>query len=57
MKKTPITIEGITFENHFAWVQDDSIEDMILGREIVFNLFDITFKQAEESIVFQARNL
>lgn len=57
MKKTSITIEDVTFENHFAWVQDDSIEDMILGREIVFDLFDITFKQAEETIIFQARNL
>jgi Aspartyl protease len=56
MKKVSITIEGVTFENHFAWVQDDSIEDMILGREIVFDLFDITFKQAEETIIFQARS-
>jgi hypothetical protein len=57
MKKVAITIEGVTFDNHFAWVQDDSIEDMILGREVVFDLFDITFKQAEESIIFQPRNV
>lgn len=56
MKKVAITVEGITFDNHFAWVQDDSIEDMILGREVVFDLFDITFKQAEETIIFQPRN-
>ncbi len=56
MKKVTITIEGITFDNHFAWVQDERIEDMILGREIVFDRFDITFKQAEESVIFEPRN-
>jgi hypothetical protein len=55
MKKVTITIEWLTFDNHFAWVQDDSIDDMILGREVVFDLFDITFKQAEETIIFQER--
>jgi hypothetical protein len=38
-----------------AWVQDSTFTDVILGRAVVFDLFDITFKQAEETIIFIER--
>ncbi len=50
-----IEIEGIKFENIFAWLQDDCIDEMIIGREVVFDLFDIEFKQADEKIIFKHR--
>ena len=38
-----------------SWLQDDTIDEMIIGREIVFDLFDVEFKQADETIVFTRR--
>lgn len=38
-----------------AWIQDDRYKEMIIGREVVFDAFDIEFKQAEEAIFFKLR--
>ena len=38
-----------------AWLQEDDTEEMILGREVVFDLFNIEFRQAEEKIIFNWR--
>lgn len=38
-----------------AWLQDDRYKEMIIGREVVFDAFDIEFKQAEETIIFKKR--
>ncbi len=38
-----------------GWLQEMKATDFILGREIVFDLFDIEFKQAEEMVVFKYR--
>lgn len=38
-----------------AWMQDEQYSEMIIGREVIFDLFDITFKQAEELIIFELR--
>ncbi len=38
-----------------AWIQDDRYKEMIVGREVVFDAFDIEFKQAEETIIFKKR--
>ena len=45
------------FHTHLeAWLQDDTIiDEMIIGREIVFDLFDVECKQADETIVFTRR--
>ncbi|MBM2817188.1 MAG: hypothetical protein HW421_3950 [Ignavibacteria bacterium] len=55
MKTNDIEIDGIRFKNRFAWLQDPELYDMIIGREIVFDLFDIEFKQADEEIIFRKR--
>ena len=55
LRNTTIEIEGFQFENIFAWLQDEQVDEMIIGREIVFDLFDIEFKQAEEIILFKRR--
>ena len=55
LKEAVIEINGFRFTNHFAWLQDPSLNDMIIGREIVFDLFDIEFKQADEEIIFKKR--
>jgi len=38
-----------------AWLQTEECEEVLLGREVVFDCFDIEFKQAEETIVFKFR--
>ena len=39
-----------------AWIQDDRYKEMIIGREVVFDAFDIEFKQADETIIFRKRD-
>ncbi|MDQ1267046.1 MAG: hypothetical protein QG635_2199 [Bacteroidota bacterium] len=55
IKEAFIEIDGHRFKNRFAWLQDPELTDMIIGREIVFDLFDIEFKQADEEIIFRKR--
>jgi hypothetical protein len=44
------------FSAPIAWLQNENCEEILLGREVVFDLFDIEFKQAEEKIIFKHRN-
>ena len=55
LKETEIEINGFRFMNHFAWLQDPDLDDMIIGRDTVFDLFDIEFRQADEEIEFKNR--
>jgi hypothetical protein len=54
-KELKCTIDKHTFDLPVAWVLTNDNDDIILGREIVFDLFDIEFKQAVEKIVFKWR--
>ena len=38
-----------------AWVLDVDCEDIILGREVIFDAFDIEFRQADEAVNFKHR--
>ena len=38
-----------------GWLQELNTTDFILGREIVFDLFDIELKQADELVIFKTR--
>jgi hypothetical protein len=35
--------------------QTDFCDEILVGREVVFDLFDIEFKQADERIIFKWR--
>ncbi|MBU0489641.1 MAG: retropepsin-like domain-containing protein [Bacteroidetes bacterium] len=48
-------IDEQPFTAPVAWVQDEECTDVILGREVIFDLFDIEFKQADEVILFKKR--
>jgi hypothetical protein len=50
-----IEIEQLKFEIPVGWFLDDTSEDLLLGREVVFDAFDIEFKQKEEMILFKKR--
>lgn len=44
-----------TIKAPVAWIQDDRYNEMIIGREVIFDKFDIEFRQADEEIIFKKR--
>ncbi|MBM3241009.1 hypothetical protein FJZ31_32400 [Candidatus Poribacteria bacterium] len=55
LRQAVVRINEVTATIPVAWVQESAFTDVILGRAVVFDLFDITFKQAEETIIFVPR--
>ncbi len=55
LRRIEITIDNHNFMAPVAWLQSDDSVDNLLGREVVFDLFDIEFKQADEQIIFKFR--
>lgn len=55
LRNLEIDIDSHQFTAPFAWLQSDNCEEILLGREVVFDIFDIEFKQAEEKIIFKFR--
>jgi hypothetical protein len=55
IKNLTFNIDGHIFKAPVGWVQTEEVEDILLGREVVFDLFDVEFKQAEETIIFKKR--
>lgn len=53
LRKFAVEIENLKFENIFAWLQDATIDEMLIGRETVFDLFDIEFRQTAERVIFK----
>lgn len=49
-------LNGHTFTAPVAWAPTDFCDEILLGREVVFDLFDIEFKQADEMIIFKWRS-
>lgn len=56
LRNLRLKIDSHEFNAPFAWLQMDDCEEILLGREVVFDLFDIEFKQAEETIIFKFRS-
>jgi hypothetical protein len=52
LRKVNVLINDIEFMMPVAWLQDNQINEMIIGREVVFEKFRIEFIQAEEKIQF-----
>jgi Aspartyl protease len=38
-----------------GWLQNSDYDELLLGREVVFDYFDVEFKQAEKTILFKKR--
>jgi hypothetical protein len=56
LRQAVVRIDEVTATIPVAWVQESTFTDVIIGRA-VFDLFDITFKQAEEIIIFVPREI
>ena len=54
-KRLELEISGVRFFAPVAWILDANYPEMIIGREVVFDNFDIEFKQAEHQIIFKDR--
>ncbi|MBM2813390.1 MAG: hypothetical protein HW421_152 [Ignavibacteria bacterium] len=55
LREQKIEIAGFSFVNKFAWLQEPTSSEMIIGRTIVFDLFDIEFKQGDKELIFRKR--
>jgi hypothetical protein len=55
LRQVEMQIDDHTFSAPIAWLQNEACQEVLLGREVVFDLFDIEFKQAEEKILFKYR--
>ena len=55
LRNVEMTVEGHTFIAPVAWLLEPQCEDLLLGREVVFDQFDIEFKQKDETIIFKKR--
>lgn len=51
-----ITIDNHTITAPVAWILEGENQESIIGRQIVFDEFDIEFKQADEQIIFRKRS-
>jgi Aspartyl protease len=55
LRKITLEIDGFPVLCPIAWIQNQYTRDLILGREVVFDVFDIEFKQKDEEIIFKKR--
>ena len=56
LRNVEMTIDGYAITAPVAWLQKDTGgEQLLLGREVVFDRFNIEFRQAEEKILFIRR--
>ncbi|KAF3890383.1 retropepsin-like domain-containing protein [Tolypothrix campylonemoides VB511288_2] len=55
LRNVEMTIDGKSFIAPVAWLQNNTTDVMLLGREAVFDRFNIEFRQAEEKIIFSWR--
>ena len=53
LRRICLAIDGQPVSTTVAWCQDEDIEDMIVGRQDVFDAFHIEFRQSERRIIFK----
>ena len=53
LRRIDIVIDGHSVSTMVAWCQDENIEDVIVGRQDVFDAFHIEFRQSERRIIFK----
>ena len=55
LRNIEIQLDSHIFTAQVTWMQTEAYQDVLLGREVVFDLFDVEFKQADEKIIFKKR--
>ena len=55
IRKVVMEIEGHRISVPIAWFQVEGCDDLLLGREVVFDVFDIEFRQKDRIVEFKKR--
>ncbi len=55
IRDVQMELAGFTLTAPVGWFVDEGSDDLLLGREVVFDFFDIEFKQKDEQIIFNKR--
>ena len=55
LRRVDVSIDGYSLTVPIAWLQTDDAVECLLGREVIFDRFDIEFKQRDRQIVFKYR--
>ncbi len=56
LRRVDVLIDSHTLIVPIAWLQTDNTVECLLGREVVFDNFDIEFKQRDRQIIFKYRD-
>ena len=56
LKNIEVEIDGYRFQVEVGWCIDEDIDDLLLGRQDVFDFFNVEFRQSESRIVFKPTN-
>jgi hypothetical protein len=56
LRRVEISIDGQILTAPIAWLQTDDAVECLLGREMIFDKFDIEFKQRDRQIIFKYRD-
>jgi hypothetical protein len=56
LKEVQISIDETVLKIPVAWLQDKNNNDVIIGREVIFDEFDIEFRQRDENIIFHKKD-
>ena len=56
LRRVEVSIDGHTLTVPIAWIQTDDAVEYLLGREVIFDRFDIEFKQRDRQIIFKYRD-
>jgi hypothetical protein len=56
LRRVDVSIDSHTLTVPIAWLQTDDTVECLLGREVVFDNFDIEFKQRDRQIIFKYRD-
>ena len=55
LRNVDMKIDGHAFTAPVMWLQTTDFPEMLLGRQVVFDKFNIEFRQADEQIIFTWR--
>jgi Family of unknown function (DUF5678) len=56
LRRVEVSIDGHILTVPIAWLQTDDAVECLLGREVIFDRFDIEFKQRDRQIIFKYRD-
>ena len=55
LRRVKLSIDNYTLTVPIAWIQTDDAVECLLEREVVFDKFDLEFKQRDRQIIFKYR--